>query len=263
MAAYLKFSQSKQKEKVSVVIVALNEEARITKCLDSVKWADEIIVVDSGSRDHTRNIARQYTAEVFQREFDDYATQKNFGADQASYNWIFSIDADEVVTPQLEAEIQNTLLSAIKEDMYSIPRQNIYFGHPIRYVFGKDRPVRLYRRDKARFAGSVHEKVIGGMEGQLHSLLIHYSCNSYREWVSKHRHYIRLSAAEEYRKGRRFSLYRCIFSPLRVLLFRSFILQGWRDGWPGLRIAFEMAISSALFHIELRRLSESSNKALV
>ena len=240
---------------VSAVVITLNEALRLTEYLDSVQWMDEIIVVDSGSRDLTKELALKYTPLVFERSFDDFAAQKNFGAAQASSEWIFSIDGDEVMTNVLRLEIQQVLASHPKKDRFAVPRTNIYFGQSVANVLGTDEPVRLYRRDIARFEGIVHEKVVGGLAGRLNSPFLHHSCETYAEWVKKHRRYTRLEAAKEFRRGRRFSLLRSLLAPFRVFFLRYLVLQGWRDKWAGFAISLEMAFSATLFQLELRRLS--------
>ena len=212
------------------------------------------MVVDSGSTDGTRDIAKYYTNNFFHRAFDEYASQKNFGAQQAKNDWVFSIDADEVMTPELRFEIQALLKDGPVYDRYSVHRDNRYFGHSANHVFGNDCPVRLYNRCRSEFKGSVHETVVGGKCGEINASIVHNSCQSRKEWVEKNRHYIRLDASRQFRKGRRFSIWHCLISPFRVLLFRAIRLQGWRDGFPGLLIAIELAYSTIIFQMELRKL---------
>jgi glycosyltransferase involved in cell wall biosynthesis len=257
-----RFLHPRMMPQISAVIITLNEERRITRCLDSIQWMHEIVIIDSGSQDATCDLARRYTDLIFQKEFIDYASQKNYGITKASNEWIFSIDADEVMPPQLRVEIEETILKDTPVEMYAVPRENIYFNHSVRHVLGDDRPVRLFMRSKARFEGKVHEKVIGGFIGQMKSPLMHYSCDTYQEWVQKHRRYIVLDAKMQFASGRQFSWPRFVFSPCRTFLYRYGVLQGWRDGWAGFAIAFEMAFSMILFHLELRRLSKNKKKGI-
>ncbi|MBW1667538.1 MAG: glycosyltransferase family 2 protein [Deltaproteobacteria bacterium] len=243
------------REKVSAVVITLNEESNLPKCLDSIQWMDEIVVVDAGSQDDTCNLAKRYTEKVFQKNFVDYASQKNYGVFRASNDWIFSIDADEVMPLQLKAEVENILSQETKEQMFAVPRQNIFFGHHLKYVLGRDEPVRLFRRSIAHFEGPVHEKVVGGTVGRLSAPLLHYSCNSYREWVQKHRRYVRIDARRQFKQGRCFSWIRLCLSPWRTFFYRYALLEGWKDGWAGFTVALEMSFSMFLFQIELRRLA--------
>jgi len=225
-------------QKISAVIITLNEESRLTRCLDSINWMDEIIVIDSGSSDKTCELAGNYSKSIFYREFDDYASQKNYGASRALNNWIFSIDADEVMSNELRDEIKKTLSAGPDKDLYTVPRRNIYFGHDVTHVLGKDEPVRLYKKDTAGYYGIVHEKVKGGPAGRLTSFLIHHSCDSYGDWLSKKSKYTKLDAIRQFKSGRRFRLSRFLCSP----------------GLAGLGIALGMAFYTFKLELELRRL---------
>ena len=225
------------------------------RCLDSVRWADEIVVVDSGSTDRTAELARRFTPHVFSRALDRFDAQKNYGAAQATGDWILSIDADEVVSEALKSEIQALLSRAPEEDSFAIPRHNIYFGRPVPHVMGKDEPIRLFKKEIARFEGSVHEKITGRKTGRLKAPLMHFSCESRREWVEKHRRYVRMDAERQFEAGRRFSWSRFLFSPARVFALRYVGLQGWKDGGAGLAIAWEMAVSTARLELMLKGLN--------
>ncbi|MFH0878590.1 MAG: glycosyltransferase family 2 protein [Lentisphaerota bacterium] len=244
---------------LSVVLITLNEASRIRRCLESVSWADEIIVVDSGSTDQTCELARAFTRHVFTRTFDDYSSQKNFGIEQAKGGWVLSLDADEVVASPLRLEMEAVLQRKSPEDCFHIPRRNIYFGHPVPHVMGYDEPVRLFMRE-CRFSGTVHEKIAGKHPGHLNAPLFHFSCETFGEWVEKHRAYTRMDAARHYRRGRRFQWRHMLLSPWRVLWLRLFRLQGWKDGWPGAAISIEMAKSTVLFEQELLRLTRTGAK---
>ena len=241
--------------RLSVVLITCNEERRMVRCLDSVRWADEIVVVDGGSTDRTVELAKRYTQRVFSRNLDRFDAQKNFGVAQATGDWILSIDADEVVTEELKTEIRAALARAPEEDSFAIPRHNIYFGRPVPHVMGKDEPVRLFKKEDAPFKGPVHEKINGLKTGRLNAPLMHFSCEHRQEWVEKHRRYVRLDAARQFDTGRRFSWGRFLFSPMRVFALRYFGLQGWKDGWAGLAIAWEMAGSTARLELMLRELN--------
>jgi glycosyltransferase involved in cell wall biosynthesis len=250
------------RDKLSAIVITLNEEKRLGRCLDSVEWMDEIVVVDSGSKDGTCDLARRYTEMVFHRHFADYASQKNYGVSKASYKWIFSIDADEVMPPSLRAEIEKILSEEPKQEIFVVSRENVYFGHSVKHVMGRDEPVRLFRRKRGHFEGPVHEKVVGGSIGRLNSPLLHYSCDTYHEWVQKHRRYVRMDAERQFRQGRRFSWGRYLLSPWRTFLYRFGVLKGWKDGWAGLAIAFEMSLSMLLLQMELKYLAKKQNEAL-
>ncbi|HLD18382.1 MAG TPA: glycosyltransferase family 2 protein, partial [Candidatus Nanoarchaeia archaeon] len=147
-------------QKISVTIITLNEEANIRACLESVKWADEILVSDSGSSDRTVEICKEYGAKVFNDVWLGFGKQKNLIAGRARNNWILNIDADERVTPELKKEIEEVLNNGDCEG-YNIPRKNFFSNKWIRHCgWYPDYNLRLYRRDKGRFnERNVHEAV--------------------------------------------------------------------------------------------------------
>jgi len=241
---------------ISATIIVQNEASRIERCLTSVQWMDDIVVVDSGSTDATCEIAKRYTDHVRHHNFDNFSAQKNYAADQARYDWIFSIDADEEITPELAGEIQQVITNNEARSCYAVPRDNIYFGHPVNRVMGFDAPIRLYRKSTSQFVGPVHEKVEGAEAGILENKLRHYSCEHYREWQTKHRTYLRMDAKRQFAAGRRCSLAHMLFSPLRVFLLRYIMFQGFKDGTAGFLIACEMAASTARYEGYLIRLGK-------
>ncbi len=189
---------------LSVVVITRDEEANIRRCLESAGWAAELIVIDAHSSDKTAEIARQLGARVITRDWPGYAAQKNFGIEQASQRWIFSLDADEVVTPELAREIEETL----KEpgfNAYRLFRPTFFMGRELmHYGRGPEQgQVRLFRRRAGRFNDRlVHETVkVTGPIGTLHSQLLHYSYPSVRAYWKKVHHYAPLEAMERARHG--------------------------------------------------------------
>src|SRR3972149_6358735 len=148
---------------ISVVIITKNEEKQIHGCLESVTWADELVVLDSLSADRTVEICREYTDKVFQQPFVSFPRQRNAAKDLASGDWVFFVDADERVTPELMAEVRTAASSPEARTGYWVPRHNIIWGKWVRYG-GRypDYQLRLFRRDKAHYdeARAVHEVVI-------------------------------------------------------------------------------------------------------
>ncbi|MFH1665268.1 MAG: glycosyltransferase family 2 protein, partial [Candidatus Omnitrophota bacterium] len=145
---------------ISAVIIVRNEVKNIEACVASVSWADEVVVVDSGSTDATRDLAMRSGAKVFEREFDDFAAQKNFGIEKAAGEWILFIDADERVSRPLAGEILRAV-AAGEHQGYYIPRTNIIFGREMKYGGHRgDKHLRLFRKDAARFEGIIHEKAV-------------------------------------------------------------------------------------------------------
>jgi len=182
---------------LSVVVVTLNEEERIRACLESVAWADEVIVVDAESHDKTAAIARELTDHVFVRPWPGFAAQKNFGIDQAHGEWILSLDADEVVSPALREEIQAELAAAGRHQGYSVPRRNVFWDRWVRHGgLYPDWQLRLFRRGRGRFvARAVHESVVvDGSVGRLRGHLEHRSYRDVADFLERTDRYTTLAA---------------------------------------------------------------------
>jgi hypothetical protein len=225
--------------KLSVVIITLNEETNILHTLESVKpIADEIVVVDSMSADHTASICRDFGCKVYQREFDGYGTQKQFAADQASNDWIFSVDADEVVTPALQHEIRAMFSghAGLLHPAYRVPRSLHFMGRILRYSgVGKESIVRLFDRTRGGFTKvAVHEGIeVNGSSGMLQGRLIHYSYRDISHHLEKINTYTTLAAADYHKSGRTFSkLWVALKFPTSFLSF-YIIKRGFLDGYPG------------------------------
>ncbi len=237
-----------KKNTISVVISAFNEEKKIRNCLDSVKWADEIIFVDNCSTDNTKEIAREYTKKIFVQKNDPYNIdlQKNLGIEKATGNWILVLDADEVVTPELEKEIKNTLENQSSIDGFMIPRKNIIFGKWIQHSgWYPDYQPRLFRNGKGRYEKShVHEPlIIQGEIKKLYEPLIHYNYETVSQFLYKHLELYAPNEAEELlRKGYIFDWKGIIRMPMSEFLSRYFAREGYRDGFHGLVLSLLMAV---------------------
>ncbi len=222
---------------LSVTIIACNEAERIGACLASVAWADEIVVVDGGSRDETVAIARTYTDKVIQHPWTGYADQKNFAVSQASHDWVLSLDADERVTPGLALEIQEVLAARPSHAGFYLARQNFFLKRPIRYAgWFPDHTLRLFDRRAGRFeARAVHEAVrVAGSTGRLQQPLLHDTYRTLAEFHARTGRYATLAALQMRQEGRSFRLMDLVARPawtfLRMYLFR----QGFREGLHGL-----------------------------
>jgi glycosyltransferase involved in cell wall biosynthesis len=185
-------------------------------------------------------LAKELGAQVFHRDWTGYADQKNFAADQASHDWILSLDADEEVSTELEASIERLRLNEPAADGYAFPRRARYLGRWIkRSGWYPDAKVRLYDRRKARWQGDyVHESVtVGGKAGALRGDLLHYTCDSFSQHVQTVDRYTSLAAQEMRSRGRRPGLLRLLVGPPWTI-FRTYVLQrGFLDGYQGLLIA--------------------------
>ncbi|WP_028389069.1 glycosyltransferase family 2 protein [Legionella fairfieldensis] len=145
---------------LSVIIIAKNEEANIRHCLESVRWADEIIVLDSGSTDHTVAIAKEYTEKVYCTDWQGYGVQKQRALSHATGTWVLNLDADETVSTLLKEAIQTVMVSN-EADAYRIPIRMNFYGKPLRFSSSPKRHVRLFKREGARYSNDiVHEKII-------------------------------------------------------------------------------------------------------
>ena len=227
--------------KISATIVAFNEERNIARAIGSLRsCADEIVVVDSGSTDRTREIAASVGARVVEEPWRGYAAQKNFAASSAVNDWILSIDADEELTPALAAEIAALKNGRGDFDGWTMPRLARYLGRWIRHSgWYPDRKVRLYHRERARWKGEyVHESVQdAGRVGDLNGDLLHYTCDSLAQHVRTLDRYTTLAAQEIIASGKPVPFRRLALDPPWTFL-RSYVFQrGFLDGAHGFVIA--------------------------
>jgi glycosyltransferase involved in cell wall biosynthesis len=252
--------------KISATIITCNESANIREACESVAWADEVVVVDSRSTDATREIARECGARVFERDWPGFAAQKQFAAESATHEWIFSLDADERVTPELRASIEalRNADEARLADGYRVARRSFYMGRWIRGGgWYPDHQLRLYRRASGRWEGAyIHESVKMRAGARVETLAGDLQHFSVRDAAHHHRmigeRYAPLAARQMFESGRR-------TSPLQIALAapsafaRSFILKGgFRDRLAGLAIARFAAHHAFLKHLLLWELQNKS-----
>lgn len=254
--------------RLSVTVITLNEARHIGACLDSVAWADERLVVDSGSRDDTVAIARARGARVIEREWPGYAAQKNFAAGEACNDWILSVDADERVTPELAAEIRSRLSSEPGVSGFRIPRIAFHLGRWIRTTdWYPDYQLRLYDRRAARWRPMrVHESVeADGPVGRLSSHLQHYTYRDLSHHVETINRYSTLAAAELQASGRRAGVVDLVLHPPAAFLRNYVVRRGFLDGMPGFIIsimgAFYVFLKFAKLRDVTRRSGDGTNTA--
>ena len=227
--------------RVSVAVVALNEEERLRACLESVVWADELVVVDAGSSDKTVAIAREFTDRVLFRAWDGYGTQKNFALGQCQGDWILSLDADERVSEALRDEIRAVLEVEPAEAGFFLPRRNLFQGRWVRHGgLYPDWQLRLFRRGKGAFVErAVHESVrVDGPTGRLRAPLIHESYRSVADAVARLNRYSDLAAADLAAAGRGGSLVDLLGRPVWRFVSMYILRAGFLDGWRGLVLAW-------------------------
>ncbi len=251
------------REKLTVIVPTFNEEENLQECLESVSWADEIMVVDSGSTDATLEIARQFTDRILVHEYINSATQKNWAIPQATHPWVMIVDSDERVTPQLKREIEETLV-APQHQGYSIGRFNHFLGHPLRHGGWsprEDRNIRLFMRDKGRYEDKeVHADVlVEGTVGHLKNPLIHYSYRTLDQYFRKMERYTRWAAMDISKSKRRVRWHHVTLRPLGDFLRLYFMKLGFLDGFPGLIIAL---LSAYYVMVKYSRAWELEKKGL-
>ena len=234
--------------KLSAVLSVYNEEDKIEKCLASLKFCDEIIVVDNESSDRTVEKAKKYTSKIFSQKNDPTAIDllKNRGFEKATSDWILSIDADEEISPDLAGEIKDTLKKNQNEtNGYWIPRKNYIFGKWIEHSgWYPDKQLRLFRRGKGKFTKKhVHEPInLEGKSAELEEHIVHRNYDSVSEFIEKTLKYAPNEAEEVLRKGYKFSYLDAISFPLREFLSRFFARHGYKDGMHGLVLSLFMAL---------------------
>ncbi|GAO34815.1 benzoate transporter [Sulfuricella sp. T08] len=225
-----------QNPPLSVVIIALNAASQIEACLKSAAFVDEVVVVDSGSRDDTREIALKYGARVLHQDWLGFGRQKQFAVEQASHDWVLCLDADERISDPLRASIVEAL-QAPRFRAYRMPRCNRFMGRWLRHGEGyPDWSLRLFDRRVANWSEDVvHEKVLTDSPvGSLLGDLLHESQESLAAYLEKQNRYTSLQADELCRRGKQVSFGRLVASPLLRFVKFYFLRLGFLDGFPGL-----------------------------
>ncbi|NOZ54662.1 MAG: glycosyltransferase family 2 protein [Gammaproteobacteria bacterium] len=225
-----------RKESLSVIVITKNEADRISACLASVaNWADEIIVLDSGSEDATVNIAKQYTSQVFITDWPGYGPQKQRALEKAAGIWVLSIDADEQVSPALQQEIDNIISRSPSEVGFKTPWAVMLYGERLDYGRSGRAPLRLFKRKGAKFSDAqVHEHIIlpPGTIGKTKGRLLHYTHRDFKHGIDKFSVYSWIWAQQRYQKGCRTGLLNALFHALWmftvIYIFRLGVLDGRR-----------------------------------
>ena len=253
--------------RVSVLIVARDEEANLAGCLESARWADEVVVVvDRSSVDRTEAIARAGADRVAVRAFDDFAAQRNAALDLATGDWVLAVDADERITPELAEEVRRAIddpgLSALG---YQVPIRSVVLGRRFGYSGTQDdRPLRLFRRDAGRWTGEVHETVdLAGKAGQLAGALEHRTLPDLHAFLDKLNFYTDLEARRFLAEGRPWRWSDLLARPFWTFLKLYLGKQGFRDGPEGFAFCGLSGFSVAVRHwkhreLRLRRAGRSS-----
>ncbi|MFH1372620.1 MAG: glycosyltransferase family 2 protein [bacterium] len=244
---------------LSVVIISRNEEENIRRCIQSVSWADEVILVDSQSTDRTREIAGQLGVRIFSPPWRGFGHAKREAVKQARGKWILSIDADEVVSSELAREIKDVMRDTSGLAGFYIPRRTNFLGRWIRHCgWYPDRVLRLFLKSRGDYdEATVHEKVIlDGPVGNLAGELLHYSYPSLEHYLDKFNHYTTLGAEEAYRRGRRTRWPDIVLRPPVAFIKHYISRQGFRDGLEGFIISVMSSIAVLVKYAKLRHLGK-------
>ncbi len=239
--------------RISAMVLTNNSARRLTDCLGSLQWVDEIIVMDDGSTDGTLDIARHFGAHIHTRPFDNFSAQRNAALACCSGEWILVVDSDEWVTSELQQEIREILSRDPAELAFRLPRQNYFCGRWIRSCgWYPDYIQRLFRREHLHYTGLVHEGVdVPGKVGKLQHALRHDSYASLEDYLAKLNRYTTLAAREMHEAGRRAHALDLIAQPVYDFCKYYLLKRGFRDGVEGLVVS---ALSSCYTLVKFAKL---------
>ncbi len=248
----------RDKIKLSFSIIAHNEEKNIKRCLESIKWADEIILVDCESNDKTVEIAKRYNVKIFKRKNNpNLNINKSFGISKAKGEWIFYIDPDEVITKELKREIIEVINSNTEYNGFKLPRLNFYAFNFLRHGGNyPDTQLRLFRKGKARFPNKhVHERIeVEGKVGRLKNYMLHYPYNTVAEYINKINFYTDFQVDYWIKKGKSINkfkfIYNITYKPLQKFFERFFLKAGFLDGVGGFFAAFTNSVTHIINYLK-------------
>jgi glycosyltransferase involved in cell wall biosynthesis len=244
---------------LSVIIITKNEEASIGDCLASVAWADEIIVVDSGSTDGTVEICRRYTDHVHMTDWPGFGPQKNRALALATQPWVLSLDADERVSPELRREMEAVMADPGRRLAFAVPRRSSFCGKPMRHSgWRPDYITRLFRRGGARFSDDpVHERIIAdGPVGRLRQPLLHEAFGGLEEVLEKMNRYSTAGARMMHDRGKRAALATAVLHGLWSFFNTYMLRAGFLDGRKGFMLAVSNAEGTYYRYLKLLLLTE-------
>lgn len=249
---------------LSVIIITRNNEGTIRRCVESVAWADEIVVVDSGSTDRTMEICREFTSRVSQTpDFPGHGPQKNRALDLATGDWVFSLDSDEWVTEELRAEIERVVASPGNRTAFMVPRRSSFCGRFMRHSgWWPDYVRRLFRRGTARFSDDQgHDRlIVTGPAGKLSQPLLHETVTSLDQLIDKMNVYSGMTARNLYQSGRRASILTALLHGAWAFFRTYFLRAGFLDGREGLMLAVSNAENSYYRYAKLMLLAEREKR---
>jgi glycosyltransferase involved in cell wall biosynthesis len=246
---------------ISAALITYNEELNIAEALQSLSWADEIVVVDSGSKDATLDICRRYTDRILHRDWTGYADQKNFAVEQAKNDWIFSLDADERPSPELCAEIRELSEKGFSKSGYHIPRVAFFMGRWIRHGdWYPDYQLRLFDRRHGKWKGGrVHESVkMSEKTGFLNGEIYHFTYRSFSDYLGRLETYSSLAALDYQQQGKSATPLKLLGNPIAAFIKSYLLKRGFLDGTQGFAIAVMGVVSvffkyAKLYELELKK----------
>jgi glycosyltransferase involved in cell wall biosynthesis len=253
----------KMREKITVLIPVFNEEKNIRGAIESARWADEILVVDSFSTDNTVKIAREMGARILQHEYKNSASQKNWAIPQASHEWVMILDADERITPALREEILQFLENPGPIVGLRINRANHFMGRPIRFSgWQDDKVLRVFRRDKGRYLDrEVHaDVVVDGPVRVVKSKLYHNTFESFDQYMRKFDRYTTWAAGDRAKTTSQVTFVHLFLRPCWRFFRQYFLRFGFLDGKPGLIVCMLAAFSVFLKYAKLWERLEKSKR---
>lgn len=251
--------------KVSAIIITKNAEPTLRRCLESVRWADEIVVVDSGSTDRTLEICRELGATLHQTpDWPGHGPQKNRALERATGDWIVALDSDEWLTPELRAEVGRAMTDPRGKVAFAIPRRSSYCGRFMRHSgWWPDYVVRLFRRDSARFSEDhTHDRlIVNGATGKLRAPIMHEAITDLDQMLVKMNMYSSSAAQMKLREGRKATLFTALFHGSWAFFRTYFLRLGFLDGREGFMLAVANAEGSYYRYLKLMLLSEKPVKS--
>lgn len=239
--------------KITALAITFNEEDNIKRYVESLSFADEIIIVDSYSTDRTEEIAGQMNVKFIKNKFVDFSSQRNFAIQQAKNDWILFFDLDEIVTPELEAEIKRTVALENRAAAYFVKRKFHFMGKHIRFGgWQSDKAVRLFNKKECTYTGLVHEVIsTTGKVETLKEKVDHFSYKSFDNYNGKLNLYSKLQAETLYKKKRRPNAYHFFFRPFYRFTWQYFYRLGILDGKEGFILAYVHAFSVFKRYLQL------------